>query len=620
MIGLAKTHKYRKMANNLDNRQIRVFISSTFQDMQAERDYLMTKVFPRLQEEAAKRDVYVIPLDLRWGITDNEAKSGKVLQICLEEIENSRPFFIGLLGNRYGWCPTKEELEKNVILKERWGNWLETDFEKGLSVTEIEMQYGVLRAEYDLNAFFYIKKDEDISTENLEKLKNLKKIVRENKRYPVKDYDTPEDLGAQVEIAFMELLNKYFPENILSEIDKEKSAQKVFTKSRTEVYVPNKDYYKELDAFLANPQQHNLVVVGESGIGKSSLLANWSVIYKDHEEWTVLFYPIGNRKQDYNHIDLLTIIYKEVCSLFHLQCDNNNPKNAESVISLLVSAVGKRNFLIIWDGINQLTDDNYSKSLQWLPKIISNNIKSIFSTTPDDKTTEIFAQRHYPQMSIPLLKEEERKTITETYLGRFHKNLTDEQLSRIVHCPINSNALVLKTMLIELVNFGKHDEVDEYINHYINAKTAKDFFRLVIKRFESSFGFSIVSTCLSSMAFSCYGLSEAEILELSQARPIDWSSFYCVLRPHIVIRNGLLSFSHQLFREAVIDLYSSIKDDCINKMTTFFESKITTTKESDSVVNYISYSPFTDGLEAYDVDTASGILFCNEGDNPRVLS
>lgn len=34
-----------KTSYDVENRQIRVFISSTFQDMQSERDYLITKVF-----------------------------------------------------------------------------------------------------------------------------------------------------------------------------------------------------------------------------------------------------------------------------------------------------------------------------------------------------------------------------------------------------------------------------------------------------------------------------------------------------------------------------------------------------------------------------------------------
>ncbi len=86
----------------IENRQIRVFVSSTFQDMQAERDYLMKTVFPRLRKKAAERDVSFVELDLRWGVTEEETQNGKVVQICLNEIDNSHPFFIGLLGDRYG--------------------------------------------------------------------------------------------------------------------------------------------------------------------------------------------------------------------------------------------------------------------------------------------------------------------------------------------------------------------------------------------------------------------------------------------------------------------------------------------------------------------------------------
>ena len=41
----------------IDNRQIRIFISSTFRDMQDERNQLMRFTFPKLRDLAAKRDV-----------------------------------------------------------------------------------------------------------------------------------------------------------------------------------------------------------------------------------------------------------------------------------------------------------------------------------------------------------------------------------------------------------------------------------------------------------------------------------------------------------------------------------------------------------------------------------
>ena len=101
------------MTNPTETRQIRIFISSTFRDMMAERDYLVTRVFPALRRYCGERDVSLYELDLRWGISEEESKQGKVVDICLKEIQDTRPFFIGLLGERYG--STLSEVERETI-------------------------------------------------------------------------------------------------------------------------------------------------------------------------------------------------------------------------------------------------------------------------------------------------------------------------------------------------------------------------------------------------------------------------------------------------------------------------------------------------------------------------
>jgi hypothetical protein len=63
-----------------------------------ERDELILRVFPQLRRLCAERGVTFTEVDLRWGVTEEEAAEGKVLPICLAEIERCRPFFIGLLG------------------------------------------------------------------------------------------------------------------------------------------------------------------------------------------------------------------------------------------------------------------------------------------------------------------------------------------------------------------------------------------------------------------------------------------------------------------------------------------------------------------------------------------
>ena len=85
------------MPQSSQPQQVRVFISSTFLDMQMERDVLVKQVFPELRLRCTERGVDFVEVDLRWGVTEEEAENGEVLPICLKEIELCRPYFIGLL-------------------------------------------------------------------------------------------------------------------------------------------------------------------------------------------------------------------------------------------------------------------------------------------------------------------------------------------------------------------------------------------------------------------------------------------------------------------------------------------------------------------------------------------
>ena len=86
-----------------------LFVSSTFQDMQYERDAIRDLVMPRLNKEAHEYGQSVSVCDLRWGINtaklDADTAALKVLDVCLDEIENSKPPMIVILGERYGWIP-----------------------------------------------------------------------------------------------------------------------------------------------------------------------------------------------------------------------------------------------------------------------------------------------------------------------------------------------------------------------------------------------------------------------------------------------------------------------------------------------------------------------------------
>jgi len=175
-----------------ETRQIRIFISSTFKDMEKERKHLVMNVFPELRRYSEKRDVSIFELDLRWGISEEESKQGKVFEICLNEVKKAKPFFIGLLGERYGWVPSEEDrkiMKENTAVFENY-DWIHGKLEEGTSITEIEIQEGVLRAKEEINAFFYFRSAKmETSNDHKEKtgsraekmLSDLKKEIRKQK-------------------------------------------------------------------------------------------------------------------------------------------------------------------------------------------------------------------------------------------------------------------------------------------------------------------------------------------------------------------------------------------------------------------------------------------------------
>ena len=121
-------------------KNVTVFISSTFNDMHAERDYLVKYVFPELREWCAKRKLRLYDIDLRWGITARDSQTSRTLGICLRDIDESRPFFLGFMGQRRGWRPDPE----NVDAQTRSEYPELTERMVGHTITEMEIEHALL--------------------------------------------------------------------------------------------------------------------------------------------------------------------------------------------------------------------------------------------------------------------------------------------------------------------------------------------------------------------------------------------------------------------------------------------------------------------------------------------
>jgi hypothetical protein len=71
---------------------IRLFISSTFNDLKQERDALQRDVFPYLGEYCQTNGFQFQAIDLRWGVSGEAGLNHRAMQIFLKSGDGHRTF------------------------------------------------------------------------------------------------------------------------------------------------------------------------------------------------------------------------------------------------------------------------------------------------------------------------------------------------------------------------------------------------------------------------------------------------------------------------------------------------------------------------------------------------
>lgn len=277
---------------------VRPFLSSTFKDFNEERNIMFAQSFPRLEKLCNERNLFFAPLDLRWGVTSEQSGSGRVISICLDEIDRSRPYFVCSLGFRNGWAlmPGDNPQDQYVRLLEKTFELAEAKFEwiklaRDRSVTELEILHGALNdPSLSPRTFFYFRDVSFLSTlpkpsrklfaeigESEKRLQQLKtRIVAAGFR--VRYFSSAQQMSDLMEEDFRASIEGDFPIQKLTPLDREVKDHQAFAEMRTRVYVGGEKYIQALDQFLLDERldaPQVCVISGASGAGKSSLLANW---------------------------------------------------------------------------------------------------------------------------------------------------------------------------------------------------------------------------------------------------------------------------------------------------------------------------------------------------------
>jgi len=564
--------------------------------MQRDREELVKRVFPELRELCESRGVAFSEVDLRWGVTDEQRADGAVLPVCLAEIERSRPYFIGMLGERYGWVPDQIPAD----LAARVG-WLEDH--AGRSVTELEILHGVLDSiESGGHAYFYLRHPEWLETLSPEERAALEETDPSKRRllaelkarlrasgHPCRDYPDPVALGRLVLADFTALVEQLYPEEhppgLLARQRLEHSAFRI---SHHPLPV---DRPAEVARIAAHVEGEGppLAVTGPAGIGTSALLATWVAGHvAAYPDDLVIEHHVGATAASADWIAMVGRIAAEAAIAAGRPAPEppaDEDEARRSLADALRSWTGPRRLVLAIDGLDELTDTDEADSLAWFPLHLGPAVRAVVSTGPGP-TLEAVMFRGWPTLAVAPLERDEKRAITERFLARFVKALGRDHLDRIVDSPETASPLILVTLLDELRQHGDHFTLGDLIDRHLAAARTHDTFARLLERWEQDYERDrpgLVGEAFTLLWAARHGLEEAELLDLlgDAAGPLPsaaWSPLFLAAEAHLVLHSGLLVLGHAALREDVCQRYLATPDQrqaAHARLATYFGSRVT---------------------------------------------
>jgi nephrocystin-3 len=553
------------------SRTVRVFLSSTFRDFAEERDLLVRKIFPELRRKCRERQVELVDVDLRWGITEEEAKQGKVLPICLAEIDRSRPYFMGFIGERYGWTPEFDQYDLSLLMEQPW---LE-EHRGGKSVTELEMLHGVLNnPQMKDRAFFYFRNSEYSQSKggaylsegpaDKAKLEQLKDRIRTS-GFPVEEgYQDPEALGDMVLRDLWKVIDEAYPvEEIPDPLTLERRKHEAYAGSRLGLYLVGKQYFQALDAAMGAEPFNPVLITGASGGGKSALIANWSKAYSEnHPETLEIVHYLGSGADAADPVKLVTRLLQEIARITgeELKLESHPQKILNALPEWLARASSYaesegREWLILLDGLDKLSS---LRDLRWWPGFLPPLVKLVVSCLDGEVLEQARKRMEWCEINVLPLSSSEGVEILREYLRTFNKCLPNPEYDRIAKHPLSTSPLFVRILAEEMRVFGQHEQLHKKLESYLSATTIDGLFAKVLERIEGDNTVEDVRASLSSIWSSRAGLAQNELVgehSITGLVPATWAPIHNALNDSILESGGRLQFGHDYVRKAVEERY-----------------------------------------------------------------
>ncbi|MBR3681767.1 MAG: DUF4062 domain-containing protein [Clostridia bacterium] len=558
-----------------------VFVSSTFKDMQFERDALHNLTAPAIDERLLQYGEKIYFGDLRWGVNttalDSEDGSVRVLSVCLDEIDDCKPYMIVLIGERYGWIPDGELIRRAA--SER-GIAVDSD----ISVTQLEIEYGALAEKADGGRvlFYFRELDKSGMTEeeladysaetelHRQKVELLKRRISEQYPDKVRTYTAKWDAKTHSVVGlegFLGTVENDLCDMISEDVEAENSLpwQERAMRSAHRYFTENEKNYcpverREMGLFngpFIKDGRRMLFISGEVGSGKTAYLSHlYGQAVREYGEDAALPFVLGLDKYSSTVMDYFKILlYKieERAGFSHYECEYGTEGIDTEVIKQIFSYEG-----LCGSEIHSFID-NCSFELQnalsvqlldshirtgWFDYFNSNECQHEFfrfSVAYSASEADVMLPPWFDySQSVRLsnIKPNEIAPFVSAILKRKHKELDGSVICEITKKKEASSPTYLGLVVERLLMLDSRDFAEirrmgdgmENINKYQLSlierlpDTARAMTAELVKSVGGRVNYELVMRTLALLVYSGVTLSEEEIREMFLASGWEFSS------------------------------------------------------------------------------------------------
>ncbi|XP_068587704.1 telomerase protein component 1 isoform X2 [Cebidichthys violaceus] len=481
-------------------RGVRVFISSTFRDMHAERDVLVQSVFPELRRRAASHCLYLQEVELRWGVTEEE--SGRATELCLSEVCRCQ-MLVGLLGERYGLVPPRP-----VLPDLPQNSWL-VSAPEGLSITEMEIrQFQALYPDTAQQRMFCYFRDPNIiksvpvawrshfvpeSKEAESKMASLKTRIRDSEVKVTENYSCAwggveegrpylkhlEDFGKAVLEDLWTAVGKLFvEEHDEAEALSDVMEQEVHQEALQRQFFGRAKLLSGAVEIVEQAQSKGglMVVEGGPGEGKTVFMAaladslRTGVKSRKNLVCDVTSYSTAASQSARSVENLLRFLVQWLRKMKDTKEESPLPHSYKDLLlefhSNLSDIKKNKPLVLLIDGVDLLQDGRGQLSSDWIPQQLPQGVCLVVSITTKAALLQTLAKKSSTVLfAVGQLTMPDRKEIVQKGLDSFGKKLSDSafnnQLQTLIMKKGAVSPLYLHLACEDLRNFASFDKLKE---------------------------------------------------------------------------------------------------------------------------------------------------------------